>query len=71
MRINIPYSGDNVHGELGPVGEWATHRQEAENWIASNALLIEDVARHILRRTAMDNTTGIESIVRYVTTGVA
>ena len=66
--IDIPYSGDNVHGELGPVGEWATHRQEVENWIASNAPLIEDMARHILRRTEMDNTTGIESIVRYITT---
>ncbi len=66
--IDIPYSGDNVHGELGTVEEWTTHRQEVENWIASNAPLIEDIARHILRRTAMDNTTGIEGIVRYVTT---
>ncbi len=67
-RIDIPYSGDNVHGELGTVGEWVTHRQEVENWIASNAPLIEGMARHILRRTEMDNTTGIESIVEYVTT---
>ena len=66
-RIDIPYSGDNVHGELGTVGEWATHRQEVENWIASNVRLIEDIARHILRRTAMDNITGIAGIVRYVT----
>ena len=67
-EINIPYSGDNVHGELGTVGEWITHRQVIENWLALNSPSIEDMARHILRRTAMDNATGIESIVRYVTT---
>lgn len=67
-EIDIPYSGDNVHGELGTVGEWTTHRQTVENWIASNASLIEDTVRHILRRTAMDNTTGVERIARYVTT---
>lgn len=65
--IDVPYSGDNVHGELGTVGEWANHRQTVENWIAANASWIEDIARHILRRTAMDNTAGIDGIVRYVT----
>lgn len=67
-EIDLPYSGDNVHGELGSVGEWATNRQMVKYWIDSNALKIRDMARNILRRTAFDNTTGIESIFRYVTT---
>lgn len=65
--IDIQYSGDNVHGELGTVGEWSTHRQTVADWIAANVSTIEDIAGHILRRTAMDSTTGIEDIVRYVT----
>ena len=66
--IEIEYSGDNVHGEFGTVGEWSSHRQSVSNWIAVNGPLIEDVARRILRRTAMDNTTGVASINQYVVT---
>jgi len=66
--IDIDYSGDNVHGEFGTVGEWPTHRQTVESWIAANASVIDEIAREILRRTAMDNPTGVAAVVRSITT---
>ncbi len=66
--IQIAYSGDNVHGEFGTVGEWASHRQTVSNWIAANGPVIEDVVRRILRRTAMDNAAGVAGIIQYVAT---
>ena len=66
--IEIEYSGDNVHGEFGTIGEWAGHRQTVTDWITANGPLIEDIARCILRRTAMDNAAGVASITQYVAT---
>lgn len=66
--IDIEYSGDNVHGEFGTVGQWAGHRQTVASWIATNAPAINDVVRNILRRTALDNATGVANVVQYVTT---
>lgn len=66
--IEIEYSGDNVHGEFGPVGEWSGYRQTVSDWIAVNGPLIEDIAGQILRRTAMDDAAGVASITHYVLT---
>lgn len=64
--IEIEYSGDNVHGEFGTVGEWSGYRQTVSDWIAANGPVIEDVARRILRRTAMSDAAGVASITQYV-----
>jgi Lhr-like helicase len=65
--IPLPYSGDNVHGEFGAVRDWmATHRMAVDTWIASNSAAIESVCRAVLRRTAMDNQTGLQAMVDYV-----
>jgi ATP-dependent helicase YprA (DUF1998 family) len=66
--IQIEYSGDNVHGEFGTVGEWAGHRQTVSGWISANGPMIEDLARRILRRTAMDDAAGVAGITQYVAT---
>lgn len=66
--VEIEYSGDNVHGEFGTIGEWADHRRTVFDWIAANGLVIEDVVHHILRRTAMDDEAGIARITQYVAT---
>lgn len=66
--IDIEYSGDNVHGEFGTIGDWTGNRQTVEGWIAANTLVIEDIARNILHRTAMDNAAGVADLVRQVTT---
>ncbi|NLX97564.1 MAG: DEAD/DEAH box helicase [Rhodopirellula sp.] len=65
--IQIEYSGDNVHGEFGTVGEWGSHRPTVEGWIAANSPEIEAIATHILRRTAMDNPAGVGDVVQWVT----
>ena len=67
-EIEIKYSGDNVHGEFGTVGEWSCYKRTVSDWIAVNGLLIEDIARSILRRTAMDDTAGVARIKQYVAT---
>ncbi len=63
----LPYSGDDVHGEFGAVQDWAaTHRPLVASWITSNVGAIDDVCRSVLRRTAMDNETGVLMMVDYV-----
>ena len=64
--IEIEYSGDNVHGEFGTVGEWFRHRQSVSNWIANNGPTFEEIAHCILRRTSMDNEDGLTSIASFV-----
>jgi len=66
--IEIEYSGDNVHGEFGHVGEWGGYQQTVADWIADNTHEIEEIAGHILRRTAMDDPAGIACAVQYVQT---
>ena len=66
--ISIEYSGDNVHGEFGTVGDWIGHRQTVSDWIAVSGLLIDDVVLHILRRTALENAAGVASITLYIRT---
>ena len=66
--VDIEYSGDNVHGEFGTVGEWAGHRHIVERWIVANTAVIENTTRHILRRTAMASAAGVANIVQSVTT---
>ena len=66
--VEIEYSGDNVHGEFGTVGEWSSHRPIVSAWIAVNGTLIDDVARHVVRRTAMGDAAGVARITQYVRT---
>ena len=67
--ISIHYSGDNVHGEFGTVGEWRSqHRKTVAAWILSNPKPIEEVCRAILRRTGMDFAKGIADMKGHVST---
>jgi hypothetical protein len=65
--VLLPYSGDNVHGEFGTVQDWATtHRAVVASWISSNAAAIDDVCRAVLRRTAMDDESGVRTMTDYI-----
>jgi len=65
--ILLPYSGDNVHGEFGTVGDWRlVHRVAVQTWIAVSQSEINAICRAILRRTAMDNPSGLQEMVDYV-----
>jgi DEAD/DEAH box helicase domain-containing protein len=64
--IPIPYSKDNVHGEFGSVGDWATHRPTVTNWISSNDTVITAVCEAILRRTALNSAQALAEMRGYV-----
>ncbi|MGE3993575.1 MAG: helicase, partial [Pseudorhodoplanes sp.] len=66
--LPIDYSGDNVHGEFGAVGDWPGYRNAVMSWINANAAIIDDITRHIIRRTAMDDPIGIATVVNDVRT---
>jgi ATP-dependent helicase YprA (DUF1998 family) len=65
-QIEIEYSGDNVHGEFGTVEEWSRHRQTVADWIANNVPAIGEIVRHILRRTGIEGSEGVASVVQWV-----
>jgi DEAD/DEAH box helicase domain-containing protein len=69
--IAVPYSGENVHGEFGTVGDWGPiHRPAVDAWIAANAGAIERICRAVLRRTALDNASGFRDMTDYVRTSL-
>lgn len=70
LGVSLPYSGDNVHGEFGSVGDWANHRHTVQAWISSNAAEVDKICRGILRRTAMDTPVGLADMVRHVRNGL-
>ena len=64
--IALPYTGDNVHGEFGTVGDWSTHRPTVQAWIAANAPTIQAICQAVLRRTAMESAVGLSAMVTHV-----
>ncbi|WP_434428082.1 helicase-related protein [Nannocystis pusilla] len=65
--LQLPYSGDNVHGEFGSVSDWGSYRGLVAGWINSNTQTLDDISRAILRRTALDTAVGIAAMVQHVT----
>jgi Lhr-like helicase len=64
--LALPYTGDNVHGEFGTVGDWPNHRPTVQSWIAGHLRDIQEICQAILRRTAMDSPAGISAMVDHV-----
>lgn len=56
LGISLGYSGDNVHGEFGTIGNWGQFRSTVAGWIAANSRAIHEVCRAILRRTDMESS---------------
>ncbi len=69
--LALPYTGDNVHGEFGTVGQWAAHRPIVQAWIANHGQDIRDICEAVLRRTAMDSAAGISAMVSHVANSLA
>lgn len=62
-QVQLPYTGDNVHGEFGRVEEWnATHRQIVATWINNHGPQIQEICEAILRRTPL----GVAAMVHHV-----
>jgi Lhr-like helicase len=65
--IQLAYAGDSVHGEFGTVGDWlSVHRPAADAWIRANASEVRAIGRAVLRRTSMDNPSGLQEMMDYV-----
>ncbi len=64
--LALPYTGDNVHGEFGTVGQWVVHRGRVQSWITDHIRDIQDICEAVLRRTAMENPAGIAAMVSHV-----
>jgi Lhr-like helicase len=65
-NIQVPYTGDNVHGEFGRVSDWQLHRPAVDAWIQQNNQAILTLCDAVLRRTAFDTQTGTTAMVVYV-----
>ncbi len=65
--LNLPYSGDNVHGEFGLVLDWPGYRGQVLAWVNANSRMVEDICQVILRRTKLNSAAAFASIVRHVT----
>ena len=55
--LQLPYAGDGVHGEFGPVDDWSSHRRMVLDWIANNATVIDHICRSILYKTPLAPAT--------------
>ena len=65
--LNVPYSGDNVHGEFGSVAEWFVYQTDVHKWISNHHPEIQDICCTVLRRTAMDDLAGRAQMLAHVT----
>ncbi|TMQ06654.1 MAG: hypothetical protein E6J90_45825 [Deltaproteobacteria bacterium] len=64
--LQLPYSGDNVHGEFGSVSDWTGYRGAVVAWVGGNAQTVLEICRAVLRRTALDTAADIAAMVRHV-----
>lgn len=64
--LQLPYSGDNVHGEFGSVADWAGYRIHVAGWVRSNAPIIQEICEALLRKTALETAAGTAAIVQHV-----
>lgn len=64
--LQLPYSGDNVHGEFGSISDWMVYRGAVATWVNGNAQAIHDICQAVLRRTALDNAADIAAMVQHV-----
>jgi DEAD/DEAH box helicase domain-containing protein len=68
--LQLPYSGDNVHGEFGSVRDWTGYRTHVASWLCNNSRIVEDVCRAVLQRTLFDDAAGIAAMVQNATTNL-
>ena len=51
--LQLPYGGDDVHGEFGTVDDWSSHRNAVLSWIGSNANAIDEICQAVLYRAPL------------------
>ena len=65
--LQVPYRGDNVHGEFDSVEDWSSYRSSVARWISNNAYAVDVICRTVLHRTALDHPAGIKAMRQHVT----
>ncbi len=65
--LQVPYGGDNVHGEFGSVADWPGFRQSVEAWVNRNAQTVEEICRAILRKTSFESPPAMATMVDHIT----
>jgi DEAD/DEAH box helicase domain-containing protein len=66
LNIQLPYTGDNVHGEFGTVAQWPNHRGTVDAWIHANPSDIDQICTAILHATAFDTPAGRLAMANFV-----
>jgi DEAD/DEAH box helicase domain-containing protein len=70
LGSSLGYSGDNVHGEFGTVGEWGQFRSTVAGWISANPQTIHEICGAVLRRTDMESPELAGDVEETVRTGL-
>ncbi len=68
--VGLQSTRDDVHGEFGTVGDWQRHRPILEGWILGHAADIRAITDAVLRRTQLDNPTGVASMLQHLQAGL-
>jgi DEAD/DEAH box helicase domain-containing protein len=63
LTIQLPYSGESVHGEFGSVREWSQHRSVLNDWIQAHFTEIDLICKAINKRTLNISTA---SLIDYI-----
>ena len=66
--LQIPYRGDNVHGEFDGIADWSSHKTSVARWISNNPTAVDAICRAVLHRTALDTPAGIKAMRQHVAT---
>ena len=62
LNIQLPYSGESVHGEFGLIGEWSQHRSIVNVWIKAHTTEIDQITQAINKRTLIP----VENLINYI-----
>ncbi len=70
LNIQLPYSGESVHGEFGIVGGWLQHRSIVNSWIQANPTQVEQICQTINKRTSISTENLIDYIQNELVQGI-
>ena len=70
LNIQLPYSGESVHGEFGVVGGWLQHRSIVNNWIQVNPTQVEQICQTINNRKSISTENLIDYIQNELVQGI-
>lgn len=70
LNIQLPYSGESVHGEFGVIRGWSQHRSVVSDWIKANYAEIDRICQAINKRTSILSKDLIDYIQNELVQGI-